>query len=134
MNTVSEQPEAGRIADQKKGLYRKYRVERLDGSSGPGGKHEHCEYFVLDLVHDKFAQPALRAYASACAAEYPALAADLMQKAGGDEPANAEAVRVVSALRSLWRTKDGALVLCNASVSTIEAACREADTFLRRAG
>lgn len=49
-------------------------------------------------------------------------------------PANAEAVRIVSALRSLWRTKDGALVLCNASVSTIEAACREADTFLAQHG
>ncbi len=40
-------------------------------------KHERCRYFVLDLDHDAFAAPALLAYADACAAEYPALAADL---------------------------------------------------------
>lgn len=49
-------------------------------------------------------------------------------------PAHAEAVRVVSALRSLWRTKDGALDRCTASVSIIEMACREADTFLAQHG
>jgi hypothetical protein len=62
---------------QERGLFRKYNVERTDGSSAPGGKHHGCEYFVLDLSHDPFAPPALRAYAAACAAEYPALAADL---------------------------------------------------------
>ena len=35
-------------ADKNKGLYQKYRVERTDGSSAPGCKHEKCRYFVLD--------------------------------------------------------------------------------------
>jgi len=49
--------------DAERGLYRKYKVERNDGSSGPGGKHEKCEYFILDLEHDKHAKAALKAYA-----------------------------------------------------------------------
>lgn len=59
------------------GIYRKFLVERTDGSSGPGLKHEHCNYFVLDLVHDPFAIPALKAYADACREKFPALADDL---------------------------------------------------------
>ena len=59
------------------GLYRKFEVRRTDGSDAPGGKHEHCEYFVLDATHDPCAIPALRAYANACRAEYPRLAEDL---------------------------------------------------------
>ena len=49
-----------------RGIYRKFNVTRTDGSSEPGGKHEHCKYFVLDLEHDPFAKPALRKYAEAC--------------------------------------------------------------------
>jgi hypothetical protein len=63
--------------DHSKGLYRKFNVERTDGTSALGGKHEGCEYFVLDLTHDKHAMPALQAYAASCAREYPALADDL---------------------------------------------------------
>lgn len=66
--------------DQNRGLYHKFNIERTDGSSGPGGKHEHCEYFVLDLTHDKHAMAALAAYADSCGQEYPALAADLRRK------------------------------------------------------
>ena len=55
----------------------KYKVERTDGSTRPGGKHESCPYFVLDLVHDKFSIPALRAYAAACEQEFPLLARDI---------------------------------------------------------
>lgn len=47
-------------------LYRKFHVERIDGTDQPGGKHECCEYFVLDLDHDPHAAPALRAYAASC--------------------------------------------------------------------
>ena len=36
---------------------------------------------MLDLTHDKYAAPALRAYAEHCQAEYPALADDLFAKA-----------------------------------------------------
>lgn len=60
-----------------RGLVRKYIVVRTDGRSAPGEKHEACEHFVLDLDHDKFAAPALAAYADACAEEYPELARDL---------------------------------------------------------
>lgn len=60
-----------------RGIHQKYRVERTDGSSKPGGKHAECAYFVLDLEHDPFAIPALRAYAEACRERYPILAFDL---------------------------------------------------------
>lgn len=63
------------------GLYRKFRVERVDGSSGDGGKHQTCTYLVLDWRHDPFAVPAARAYADACEATYPELARDLRVKA-----------------------------------------------------
>lgn len=73
--------------DQKRGLYEKYIVVRHDGSSRPGGKHETCRYHVLDLEHDRFAGPALRAYADACEAEYPDLARDLRAMFPAPEPA-----------------------------------------------
>ena len=63
------------------GLYQKFLVRRLDGRSRKGQKHHKCEYFCLDLMHDKFAVPALRAYAKACEKEYPALAEDLLDRA-----------------------------------------------------
>jgi len=64
-------------ADKNRGLYKKFKVERTDGD--PKGKHAQCNYFVLDVVHDPFAIPALRAYAKACEGEYPQLAADLRE-------------------------------------------------------
>jgi phage terminase large subunit-like protein len=60
--------------DQARGIYRKYNVRRLGDETG---KHERCSYFVLDLVHDKFSVPALRAYAKACKKEHPQLAKDI---------------------------------------------------------
>ena len=65
------------MGDQQRGLYEKYKVTRTDGSSGPGGKHAECDYFVLDLAHDSFARVALLAYATACESEYPLLAESL---------------------------------------------------------
>jgi hypothetical protein len=75
------------------GLYAKFRVERTDGTSAEGQKHDGCEYFVLDITHDKFALAALAAYEEACRTECPALAADLramryarqLQKARADD-------------------------------------------------
>lgn len=67
----------GDDTDDERGLYRKYKIERTDGSSTPGGKHEHCSYFVLDIEHDEFSEPALRAYARACRARFPDLADDI---------------------------------------------------------
>ena len=69
------------IDDRTKGLYNKYKVIRRDGSTDPGGKHEDCEYFVLDLDHDPFAAVTLATYAMACREKYPQLAIDLDQKA-----------------------------------------------------
>jgi hypothetical protein len=65
------------MSDPARGLYNKYRVERADGSSKAGGKHADCEYFVLDLTHDKHAKAALLAYAESCKTEYPLLSHDL---------------------------------------------------------
>ena len=40
---------------RERGLYEKFAVERTDGKSKIGEKHEGCEYFVLDLTHDPHA-------------------------------------------------------------------------------
>ncbi len=66
--------------DTNRGIYEKFIVRRFDGSHRKGKKHGGCEYFVLDLSHDKFAGPAIRAYAEACATEYPHLSRDLLRK------------------------------------------------------
>lgn len=66
---------------RREGIYNKFMVVRTDGQSAPNQKHEKCDYFVLDLTHDKFARAAILAYAKACAAEYPALSKDLFCKA-----------------------------------------------------
>lgn len=63
-----------------RGLYRKFRVERVDGQSAPGMKHYACEYFVLDMTHDPHALPALRAYEASCRETHPMLAEDLRQR------------------------------------------------------
>lgn len=65
------------MGDRTRGLYEKYRVERTDGSSAPGGKHDGCQYFVLDTSCDPHAIPALLAYAQSCKADYPLLARDV---------------------------------------------------------
>lgn len=59
------------------GRYHKFDIRRTDGKSEAGQKHFACDYFVLDLTHDKFAKAALNAYADACEAEFPVLADDL---------------------------------------------------------
>lgn len=66
--------------DKSRGLYNKFIVERTDGTSEAGGKHEGCEYFVLDMNHDPFARAAIAAYADACEADHPLLAQDLRNK------------------------------------------------------
>lgn len=81
--------EQARAEERERGLYRKFSVERADGSSGEGRKHEFCEYFVLDWSHDPFTIPAVRAYAVACEASYPELAKSLRALAasyGGPAP------------------------------------------------
>ncbi len=63
--------------DATRGLYGKFRVERVDGRSAPGEKHDGCDYFVLDLDHDPHSWPALKAYIESCREEFPVLADDL---------------------------------------------------------
>lgn len=63
-----------RSDDTKRGLYQKYRVERIEDHAG---KHNDCPFFVLDIKHDRFARAALITYACVCRAEYPALADDI---------------------------------------------------------
>lgn len=84
-----------------KGIYRKFEVRRTDGSSEPGGKHEGCAYYVLDLEHDPFALPALEAYAAACEATLPDLARDIRhlldaQRAGSTPNNMMRALLVIS--------------------------------------
>lgn len=67
---------------EAQGLFRKFDVTRVDGSSAPGGKHHGCEYFVLDVDHDPHAPVALQAYAVACAKSHPQLSADLIARHG----------------------------------------------------
>ena len=79
--------------DKERGLYAKYYVERRDGHSHPGGKHWHCEHFVLDLHCDPYALLALAVYADACEDEYPQLAADLREKiAEGEQVQDKKAI------------------------------------------
>lgn len=77
------------MGDKTRGLYRKFTVTRTDGSSAKGGKHDGCNYFVLDVTHDKHADAALLAYAASCEAEYPLLAQDVRDLARQPLPATA---------------------------------------------
>ena len=62
----------------RKGLYPKYSVFRTDASDLPGGRHEGCQLFVLDLTHDPHARVAAATYAGSVSDENSALAADLL--------------------------------------------------------
>jgi hypothetical protein len=57
----------------QRGLINKFTVTRNDASP----QHKDCQYFVLDLTHDPFAIPAIKAYAKACRDTHPGLARDL---------------------------------------------------------
>lgn len=69
------------MGDKTRGIYQKFKVERTDGKSAPGEKHDGCQYFVLDTGCDPHAIPALLAYAESCKSEYPLLAADVRKMA-----------------------------------------------------
>lgn len=85
-------PRAVGVPDTGQGLFQKFEVRRTDGSSEPGGKHEGCEYFVLDTDHDTYAKVALAAYADACERTHPLLARDLRLR--HHLPENEHVVRV----------------------------------------
>ncbi len=65
--------------DHSRGLYKKFYVERSDGTSAAGCKHHNCNYFVLDLTHDPHAVSAIVAYAESCRQSHPLLSADLLR-------------------------------------------------------
>jgi len=65
---------------EQQGLFRKFEVNRVDGSDAPGGKHHGCAYFVIDMDHDAHAPAALRAYAQACKESHPQLSAELIER------------------------------------------------------
>ncbi len=47
------------------GMTDRYKVSRLDERDlKEGDKHFGCKYYVLDIIHDRFAVPALEAYAA----------------------------------------------------------------------
>jgi hypothetical protein len=68
------------LSNEEQGLYNKFEVYRRDGSDEPGGKHDGCDYFVLDLSHDPFAAETITYYARACKDTHPLLAKDLMDR------------------------------------------------------
>lgn len=71
------------------GLYEKFYVTRNDGSTDPGGRHEHCEHFVLDLTHDAAARAAARCYADLIEIDNALLASELRQLVRAAEEAHA---------------------------------------------
>lgn len=80
--TAEQAQQAEPVNQQRAGVYRKFNVSRTDGRDKPGGDRHGAEYFVLDVTHDKFAKPALAAYAAACRNDYPALADDMVRRYG----------------------------------------------------
>lgn len=76
--------------DEDRGLYSKYRAFKIDGVeeimvgvpirvAGVQVEEVSAPFFLLKF-HDPFARIAIRAYADACEAEYPKLAADLRKR------------------------------------------------------
>jgi len=67
---------------EQQGMFSKFHVERVDGSSAKGGKHHGCRYWVLDLDHDKHAPAAMRGYAEDCKETHPVLSAEIFAEFG----------------------------------------------------
>jgi hypothetical protein len=77
--------------NKERGLYGKFIIERTDGKSAAGEKHDGCQYFVLDLTHDPLAYNAARVYAkNAMKAGYTELAHDLIVLINRLEPESAK--------------------------------------------
>lgn len=67
-----------RLLSKNGKTYEPFRVERTDGSSDPGGKHERCRYHVLNLNDDPCAVSAIKFYAVLCASDFSLLSNDLL--------------------------------------------------------
>jgi hypothetical protein len=98
------------IPTEQQGLFRKFDVRRVDGSDRPGGKHEGCRYYVLDLDHDQHAPAAMRTYAAECKSTHPQLAADIEAEFGAApvEPVVTEEMvtAYLAANTEYWRQQD----------------------------
>lgn len=70
------------VPAEQQGIFEKFTVIRNDGSSEPGGKHDHCQYFVLDLNHDPHAKAAMQAYAMSCKDSHPLLSDEILTRYG----------------------------------------------------
>lgn len=100
---------------EQQGMFRKFEVRRVDGSDQPGGKHYGCRYYVLDLDHDQHAPAAMRAYAAACQATHPPLAADIVAEFGAPvaQATTASAAPAARAkltdeeIQTIWQTMPG---------------------------
>jgi hypothetical protein len=82
ISAAEQGQESEQVNQQQAGVYHKFNVSRTDGRDQLGGDRHGAEYFVLDVTHDKFAKPALAAYAAACRNDYPALADDMARRYG----------------------------------------------------
>lgn len=94
------------MGDKSRGLYvdGKFIVQRKDGKDAPSGKHDGCQYFVLDVTHDPHAVPALRAYAvSARKDGYGLLADDLERMIGTTTVLPTDSIIVQTGEQS-WKT------------------------------
>jgi hypothetical protein len=54
---------------EDQGLFAKFHVARTDGQSEPGGRHEGCCYFPLDLTCDPLAREVAMSYARQAAVQ-----------------------------------------------------------------
>lgn len=64
------------MSDKERGMYQKYIVTELDENGDVKPNQYDGMYVVLKMGKDPYAIAALKAYARACAAEYPKLAED----------------------------------------------------------
>lgn len=79
--TTTDLPERDKdkTAEQQ-GLFQKFDVRRTDGSDSISGKHQGCEYFIIDISHDQHAKAALLAYAESCKETHPQLSKDMINR------------------------------------------------------
>lgn len=123
---------------EQQGVFRKFIVQRVDGSDQPGGKHHGCEYFVLDMQHDPHAPAALRAYAQSCEQTHPQLSRDLLERFPPAPPDTARVpVEPTEEVISLNRECDRLNDRCIAQQKLIDdlaAMCRRLSYVVKREG
>lgn len=112
-----DQQPAGSVDQRRRGLVNKYRVERADGTRIA----DEARFFVLRLDKDPYSAVAALAYAEACAATHPYLAADLLVELGCSM-----LIRENETFRNRWRATRGEMAVRCPEVGE-RLAKREAD-------